>query len=183
MGRGRPKGSGALALPARFWRHVDRGGFDECWPWTGAPIPAKGCAHLFYGAFSVYAGELEGVVKRGNQRAHRVAFYLTYGRWPVPYGLHGCDNGLCCNAENPEHVHEGTAAQNTAEMFARGRGHPPPLLRGEHSSRAKLTDKQALDIIARYQAGGVFQAELAAEYGVSQPAISSIIRGRRRSLQ
>jgi hypothetical protein len=162
---------------------VDQRGYDECWPWTGAARQAKGCTHLFYGVFGVHAGELEGVVRSGNQQAHRVAFYLTYGRWPEPYGLHGCDNGLCCNAENPGHIHEGTAAQNTAEMLARGRAYPPPVFTGERHPLAKLTDEQALDIIARYQAGGVFQAELAAEYGVSQPAISSIIRGRRRPLQ
>lgn len=112
-----------------------------------------------------------------------MAFYLVYGRWPEPYGLHGCDNGLCCNAENPEHVHEGTAAENTHEMFERGRGVLPPVLMGSQANRAKLTDEQALEIIDRYQAGGVSQAVLAAEYEVAQHSISIIVRGRRRSLQ
>jgi hypothetical protein len=54
---------------------------------------------------------------------------------------------------------------------------------GEQASRAKLTDGQARDIIARYAVGNVSQAVLGLEYGVSQHAISVIVRGGRRSLQ
>lgn len=128
------------------------------------------------------AGEL-GLARDSTQQAHRVAFYLEHGRWPVPWGLHGCDNPLCCNAENPEHVHEGTPKDNTAEMYARGRGSLPPVLIGERANRAKLTDAQALEIIARYAAGGISQDALALEYGVAQPSIGLIVRGKRRSLQ
>jgi hypothetical protein len=116
--------------------------------------------------------------------AHRVAFRLMHGRWPAPNALHGCDRPLCCNVVNPEHVHEGTAKQNTEEMFARGRGRLPPVRMGIEASRAKLTDEQALEVIARYGPGGVIsQDALAVEYGVSQHSISSIVRGKRRSLQ
>lgn len=182
---GRPIGSG-LPLLDRFWPHVERRGYDECWPWTGATARSRG--GLLYGKFGVRAGEL-GLAGRADgkppstQAAHRVAFHLVHGRWPVPQGLHGCDFPLCCNAENPEHVHEGTAAQNTAEMFLRGRGCLPPVQVGADAHRAKLTDEQALEIIARYRAGGVSQAALGAEYGVAQYSISYIVRGKRRSLQ
>jgi len=156
---------------------VDRRGYDECWPWTGAKALAKGMPDLYYGRF-FWGGE-----RRQFVLAHRAAFYFVHGHWPEPQALHGCDFGLCCNAENPEHVHEGTAAENTKEMHSRGRGHLPPVRVGIEAGRAKLTDDQARALIAVYQAGGVSQESLAALYGVSQASISYIVRGRRRSLQ
>jgi hypothetical protein len=139
---------------------------------------------LLYGKFWV-PGEWLGLdVEKSCQIAHRIAFYLVHDHWPRPQGLHGCDNSLCCNAENPEHIHEGTAKQNTAEMFERGRGHLPPVRMGGDAARSKLSDEQALEVIARYGPGGIISQEaLAAEYGVSQVTISFTIRGKRRSLQ
>lgn len=179
--RGRPPGTGVISIDERFWRHVMRGSYDQCWPWLGATVRRRGDG-LEYGKFSVRQGEL-GQVKESTLLAHRVAFFLVRGRWPEPNGLHGCDNPLCCNAENPAHVHEGTLKDNTREMFERGRHAGPPIRTGIDANRAKLTDDQAREIIIRYRAGGVSQASLAAEYGVAQPSISSIIRGKRRSLQ
>lgn len=167
-------------LPDRFWPKVERRGIEECWPWTGAKVRSRG--GLLYGKFGAREGEL-GFDRDSTQLAHRVAFYLVHGHWPVPQGLHGCDFTLCCNAENPEHIHEGTAKQNTAEMYARGRNRVPRVRMGIEASRAKLTDAQALEIIARYAVGGVSQDALAAEYGVAQPSIGLIVRGKRRSLQ
>lgn len=68
-------------------------------------------------------------------------------------------------------------------MFGRGRHPGLPVLTGHAVYGSKLTDKQALEIIARYNAGGVTQSALSAEYGVSQNAVSVIVRGKRRSLQ
>jgi hypothetical protein len=177
---GRPKGSGVIPLDVRFWAKVERRGYGECWPWTaGVALSPNG--GLYYGRFGVRAGEL-GLDRNTTQCAHRVAFYLVHGHWPTPQALHGCDNTLCCNAENPLHIHEGTSAENHREMRERGRWSPPPVQTGIHAHRAKLTDEQALEIIARYQAGGVSQAALAVEYEVSQNSVSYIVRGKRRSL-
>ena len=165
-----------VPLPDRFWPKVERRGYDECWPWTGATVRTQ--SGLVYGR--VYVPGMPG-----GQPAHRVAFYLVHGRWPEPCGLHGCDFPLCCNAENPAHIHEGTIEDNNREMRERGRWSPPPVLMGSAANRSKLTDDQALEIIARYDngRGGVSQEALATEYGVSQFAISCIVRGKRRSLQ
>jgi hypothetical protein len=57
--------------------------------------------------------------------AHRAMWTLILG--PVPDGLlvlHRCDNRKCCNVE---HLFLGTAADNTADMLAKGR----------HSSQSK----------------------------------------------
>lgn len=53
--------------------------------------------------------------------------------------------------------------------------------RGEDHSQAKLTDAQVDEIRERYSAGNVLQRELAAEYGMSLPQISNIVRHRSRT--
>lgn len=54
---------------------------------------------------------------------------------------------------------------------------------GEKNAAAKLTDTDVMVIRHRYAIGGVTQAALAKEYGVSFQAISKIVRGERRTLQ
>lgn len=166
------KGSVLVPLEDRFWAKVDRRGYDECWPWTGATALSGGRP---YGR--IYVG--------GHLRsAHRVAFYLVHGRWPEPQALHGCDYTLCCNAENPAHIYEGTEREKVRRMFAQGRGSLPPVRTGARANRSKLSDEQAREVIARYGDGGVIsQKKLAAEYGVSQSTIQYTLRGKRRSLQ
>lgn len=169
MPKGAPGQARAKQVPVeeRFWALVDRRGFSECWPWLGAT--RKG-----YGTFKLGIGDL-GSGKRRDVYAHRVAFRLEYGRWPEPQGLHGCDNPVCCNAENPEHIHEGTNQLNMQEKVQRGRAVNPA---GELSARAALTDVQADEIRARCS-NGASQRCVAAEYGVSQITVSRIVRGLR----
>lgn len=82
--------------PVAFWANVQKGGDDDCWPWTGAR-DAKG-----YGRF----------------RSLLVTRLLLA---PVPDGLHvlhRCDNPPCCN---PAHLFLGTHADNMADMGRKGR--------------------------------------------------------------
>jgi predicted transcriptional regulator len=169
-----------LSVAERFWPCVNRRGFHDCWPWL-PPTNSDG-----YGQFDVQAGELdvpEDFETLGGRRfrqlmAHRVAFYLVYGRWPRPLGLHGCDNPACCNAENPKHVHEGTHSQNTQEMFNRNR-QPARMRSGETHYNATLTTVEVEQIRARYATGGVKQRDLAAEFGINQQSVSRYVRGER----
>lgn len=48
-------------------------------------------------------------------------------------------------------------------------------------SNMKLRDDQVIEILQRLEAGGVYQAELAVEYAVSQATISNIVNGKRRT--
>lgn len=48
--------------------------------------------------------------------------------------------------------------------------------RGDRNRNSRFTAEQVLDIRARYAAGGVSQRRLAADHGVSQAAISKIVR-------
>jgi HNH endonuclease len=62
---------------------------------------------------------------------HILAWVDAHGRLPAP-GMqinHHCDNRWC---RNPEHVYEGTAAQNTKDMFARGRAHAQQITHCPH---------------------------------------------------
>lgn len=155
-------------LAVRFWPKVQRGSRSECWPWQAATLDDRG-----YGVFGLSLADVEllGLEARKARTvlAHRLAFRLVWGHWPEPRGLHGCDNPPCCNAENPEHVHEGTPRLNTQEMYARGRH----LWRGKEPFSAEEKD----EIRRRYAQGGVSQREMAVEFDCSRQAISLITRG------
>lgn len=167
------------SVEERFWDKINVQGFDECWPWL------EGGDQEGYGHFWVRAGELDlpfdtrrpDGSKGAVRRACRVAFRLIHGFWPE-YSLHGCDNPSCCNAQNPEHVHEGTSSDNAREMFARNR-QAVRMRSGESNYRARLTNAQVADIRLRYATGIVSQQQLALEYGVTQTSISRYVRGER----
>jgi hypothetical protein len=137
-----------------------------------------------------------------HEKAHRVAFLLTNGRWPEPLGLHHCDNPPCCNQA---HLFEGTHADNMRDRNAKGRAgllpkgnshwsrlhperrargdrsgarlYPERRPRGERHGNSKLTDQAVLDMRAEYARGGVTQKELAERSGMSRTQMSRILRG------
>jgi|SRR5688572_4704473 len=136
-------------LAERFWEKVDRRGPDECWPWSGARNGNYGKV-LWYGKMA---------------RAHRVAFLLRHGRWPGECACHTCDNRACCN---PDHLFEGTRADNLRDMTAKGRR----ALHSRHGS-AKLTWEAVKEI--REMATTMTHRALALRFGVSFQQISKIV--------
>jgi hypothetical protein len=135
---------------ARFWRGAFVRGPDECWPWLWERDRHG------YGRIFVKLGPRWSTVL-----AHRYAFFLTHRRWPR-VARHTCDHPWCVN---PAHLRDGTQRENLQDMWARGRGRP----------RAKLTPAQVEAIRADRRP----QRQIAAEYGVQQPAISRIKAGVR----
>jgi hypothetical protein len=139
----------------RFWARVRRGAPDKCWLWTGATFGKKGEG---YGVLRLCGRDVH---------AHRVAYFLLHGALPEGMGCHTCDTPLCVN---PAHVFPGTAADNSADMVAKGR-----QAHGERHPAAKLTRRQAEEIRQRYAAGVVTQATLGTEYNVHQVQVWRVI--------
>ncbi len=99
--------------------------------------------------------------------AHRASWIVHNG--PIPdnlFVLHTCDNPPCCK---PEHLHLGTADDNTKEMFKRGRY--------KITRTTKLTEEQVLEIINSLINGGS-RVELSERFNVSLGAIDAIKHGR-----
>ena len=137
--------------PGQFWSHVDRGGGEDCWPWTGSASRTQGR----YGS-TTFDGR--------HRLAHQIAFKLTHGFYP-PYVRHSCDFGLCCN---PAHLLEGTHQENMDDKVARGR-----QARGSATKLAKLTE----DIVLAIRADPRRNKDIAAQYGVDAAHISRVKRG------
>ena len=154
--------------PEQFWNKVARGGHDECWEWQGART-SSGYGNL------LYCGEV--------CQAHRLAYMLANGGISPRTGfrkpgraktyrrfvLHKCDNRSCCN---PAHLFLGSLRTNLLDAYRKGRKAQP---KSRHAN-AKLSPSQVTDIRRRYDAGGVSQDLLAAEFSVSQRAISLVVR-------
>jgi hypothetical protein len=83
------------AIIDRFWRYVQDGSPDECWPWTGGTI--KGYGKLNHD--NTYT------------LTHRFAWELLIG--PIPPGMHldhrRCQTKRCVN---PAHMKVGTLLEN-----------------------------------------------------------------------
>ena len=89
-------------------------------------------------------------------RTHRLALELEGIDTTGHFVLHSCDNPLCCN---PAHLRTGTQQDNMRDRSERGR------------ANRKLTKKQVLEIRA---ITGMYQREIAAQYGVTQTVIGKI---------
>lgn len=135
-----------------------------------SPEPNTGC-HLWTGFVN---RDGYGRLRRGERMvyAHRFAFEEFVG--PIPEGayvLHRCDTPACVN---PEHLFVGTQADNVRDRDRKGRGRWPT---GEGSPTARLTAVQVAEIRDRV-ANGATQTAVAAEYGVSQAHVSTIVHGK-----
>jgi len=107
-------------LAIRFFAKVNKNGptvyhdLGPCWMWTSTAISNSG-----YGLIGV--GGKNGF----PVGSHRVGFFLANGFWPDPVAMHRCDNKLCVKAMSdelgPAHIIRGTAAENTADIHAKGR--------------------------------------------------------------
>jgi hypothetical protein len=139
-----------------FWRKVTvTSNPRECWLWQGCKgRPAYGLTSF-----------------RGRPcSAHRLAFYYANGRWAENCVCHSCDTPSCVN---PDHLFEGTHAENTADMIAKGRASfqtqplKAPLAKVQHH----------VPEIRRRLKAGERRCDLAKEYGVHVNTIYRIKLG------
>jgi hypothetical protein len=149
----------------RFWRKVQRGQPDQCWPWLGDKT-SKG-----YGRFVPYPKHRdENGVRPNPQMAHRLV--LMYSGITIEPGMevcHRCDNPSCVN---PDHLFVGSHADNMADMRSKGRAAQP---KGELHGESKLTTKDVVAIRTMYRPGVVSHLQLARLFGVSKRLIQMVI--------
>lgn len=161
------RGRKPLPLGPRFFANVDKVGpipshapeLGPCWQWTGPLANGRDSR----GAFNV---------QNKNQLAHRVSFWIAYGRWPTPCCLHKCDNTLCVN---PAHLFEGDQLANIADRHRKGRTSRASRCRGATNGQAKLTEERVREIRA---AMGTPNADFAAKFGVTAGLIAMVKNGR-----
>lgn len=145
----------------RFWRHVEKRGDNECWPWKGAGKP--------YGRFRI------GPAGTPMVGPHKFSLEMT--GVTVSAGMcvmHSCDNPLCVN---PKHLSVGSSRDNTKDAMRKGRmrftfgpGYDPRRGRGPR----KLDDEKARTIKTSSESNSV----LAERYGVDISLISRIKSGK-----
>jgi len=144
-----------------------------CWLWTAA-VGQKG-----YGHFNLHGKTMH---------THRLSYLFFVG--DIPDGLmvlHRCDVRSCIN---PAHLFIGTAADNSADMFSKGRakahlvgGAPLRAIvgrrggvgttAGENNWGAKLS----LEQVAKIKAASGRYREIADRFGVAPAQIGRIKRG------
>lgn len=139
---------------ARFWGQVEKRGPTECWEWQG---------HRDRDGY----GQVK--VSSGAWRTHRYSLWLAQGRLRRSAVVaHRCDNPPCVN---PAHLFATSPAGNTADMIRKGRGN-----HGERHHKTPLTEADVLWIREAYRTGEKNQMQLAAHFGISQAAVSAIVR-------
>ena len=164
----------------KFWANVEMS--PSCWIWRGSR-GANG-----YGLISTHG-------RNSQMGAHRFAWTLFHGHVPARmFVCHICDTPACVR---PDHLFLGTPADNSRDMVNKGRvargprtdttnwrrganhhwnTHPEDRLRGSKNGCAKLTEANVVTIRSEYGVGGISQQQLADRFGVSQVAISLVVR-------
>lgn len=145
----------------RFDSYVDRRGYDECWLWNGPRVRS--------GHGQVWDG-------KRNVAAHRMALALSGVEIDGKLACHKCANPGCVN---PHHLYAGTFQTNIDDAIAAGNKYGRPAAKGEQNHCAKLTQERVAEIKRRYKPRDPVNGSraIAREFGVSQAAISKILRG------
>lgn len=131
-----------------------------CWLWRyGAHPSGYGTIH--------FEGRLH--------KAHRLAYAAMIG--PIPTGLvvcHRCDVPACFN---PAHLFLGTQDDNITDMVTKGRRVQGALFCGDENSQAKLTEAEAIEVIAAARAGESYTS-IGLRFGIARVTATRIAAGK-----
>lgn len=138
----------------RFWQRVQLTADDtRCWLLSGQNLQRYG-SHSFDGE---------------AWYAHHFAWFITHGYRSAMCLRHSCDTPRCVN---PNHLSEGTHADNMHDKVLRGR-----QPHGEQVEQSKLTENDVRYIRQLLQ-NGVNLKTIAQRFPVSSVAIGDIKRGK-----
>ena len=147
-----------------FWERVAiKTSRSDCWEWKKWK-DEDGYGHAYF--------------QKKRYASHRIAFFYARGRWPEGVTRHTCDNPPCCN---PEHLVDGTPADNSRDMSERGRS-----ARGEKNAQSVLTEIQVKEIRRRVvnfpkgkgRGSANSKKALSQEFGVTRSVILGIVTNR-----
>ncbi len=143
-----------MELPQRFWDKVDKDAPGGCWLWTGAK--------------QINKHKKQGRITMGGKQylTHKISLEAHLGR-KLAAGMvtrHKCKSDLCVN---PEHLEEGTQAENCQDMIR-----DETSTRGEKNPIAKLTQEQVLAI--RSITDKTHQ-QIADEFGIGRRTVGDIL--------
>ncbi len=143
---------------ASFWKRVEIRAENECWIWNGARR-ATGYGVLTFRGKSILA--------------HRFSAFLKLGKLsPGLMICHRCDTPLCVN---PNHLWEGTGADNVRDMYEKGRN---VTFVGSKNGSAILSEKDVIEIRNKYRRVRGMMSSIAAEYGVTRTTVDMLLKGR-----
>src|SRR6185437_3392637 len=132
---------------SRFFKKIEK--TDDCWIWTAGKDRAG------YG-LAWFINKL--------WKAHRLSYLVANGSIDNDLMvMHRCDNPPCVN---PDHLKQGTAKQNSADMYKKKRNRPAKPL-------------TSADILTIRSLKGIKEASLLAwVYNIPEPRIHSIFESR-----
>lgn len=141
---------------------------DECWTW-------KSSAKTRYGYFNL---------KGTSTRVNRLAWALSRGSICAVYVCHHCDNTKCVR---PDHLFEGTQAENMLDMYAKGRATkhfgdehwthkmPERVMRREENGNAKLTEEAVAQLRCAFAEGTTNISALSRRFGIGRTQVYRVL--------
>lgn len=141
----------------RFWDKVKK--TSSCWLWNGT---------IDRGGYGIY-------YENGPIKAHRYSYKLHKGVIDSEkFVCHRCDIRNCVN---PYHLFQGTVLDNNRDKMIKGRCSKISFPK-ESNPMAKLSLKEVIEIREIYAFGGISQSLIAEAYGITQPTVWAIVRGK-----